>query len=265
MTYSPVEEPPKNPQNEISNSPPPTQQQPARIPVELPVQRPVVTYVILGVTIIFYLMQVLSDLLLGVDYLAYFGMKINEFIQLGQVWRLFTPMLLHGSPLHIGFNMYALYSIGRSLERYYGHFRFILLYIVAGFAGNVVSFLFTTAPSLGASTAIFGLIAAEGVFIFNNRSLFGKQQSQRMLSNIGMIILINLMLGTSASIDNMGHLGGLLGGLAYSWLAGPLLQLRQDAFSFRLEDKRSPSQAWISAFGVIAIFSIAVIANILFL
>lgn len=265
MTYSPIEEPPENPYKDAPAGLPPTQQPPIRVPVELPVQRPTVTYLILGVTIIVYLFQVLSELFLGVDYPSYFGMKINQFIQLGQVWRLFTPMLLHGSPLHIAFNMYALFSIGRSLERYYGHLRFTLLYIVAGFAGNVVSFLFTTAPSLGASTAIFGLIAAEGVFIYNNRSLFGRQQSQRMLSNIGMIILINLMLGTSPGIDNMGHLGGLIGGLAYSWLAGPLLQLHQDAFSFRLQDKRLPSQTWISAVGIIAIFSIAVIANMLFL
>ena len=261
MTYSPIQEQPENPQNDSTANQP----LPSRIPVELPVQRPLVTYAILGITIVVYLLQVLSDLLLGADYPAYYGMKINEFIQMGQIWRLFTPLLLHGSPLHIAFNMYALYSIGRSLERYYGHIRFLLLYLVAGFAGNVVSFLFTSANSLGASTAIFGIIAAEGVFIYNNRSLFGKQQSQRMLSNIGMIILINLMLGTSASIDNMGHLGGLIGGFAYSWLAGPILQIHQNAYSFRLLDKRPVSQAWISAFGVVAIFSIAVIANILFL
>ena len=267
MTFSPMDENSENSQMDgsVNQQPPAQQPQPVRIPVEFPAQRPVVTYAILVVTTVFFLLQMLSGLLFGVDYPANLGMKVNQFIRMGQVWRLFTPLLLHGSLVHIGFNMYALYSIGRSLERYYGHMRFFLLYIVAGFAGNVLSFLFTTANSLGASTAIFGLIAAEGVFILQNRSLFGKQQSQRMLSNIGMIIVINLMLGTSASIDNMGHLGGLIGGLAYAWLAGPILHVHQSAFRLQLEDNRPASQIWVSAVGVMAIFSIAVIANILLL
>jgi rhomboid protease GluP len=89
------------------------------------------------------------------------------------LWRLFTPLLLHGSIAHIGFNMYALFIIGPGLERYYGHLRFLVLYLLAGFAGNVFSFLFTPALSVGASTAIFGLVAAQGVFLYRHRQLFG--------------------------------------------------------------------------------------------
>ncbi len=97
----------------------------------------------------------LSENLLGTDILLLYGAKINELISQGQFWRLLTPMLLHGSMLHIVFNMYALYVIGPGLEVHYGHLRFLMLYLLAGFAGNVVSFTLTPSPP-GASTAIFG-------------------------------------------------------------------------------------------------------------
>ena len=84
------------------------------------------------------------------------GAKVNELILAGQVWRLITPILLHASILHIGFNMYALFVIGPQLERFYGHGRFLLLYLIAGFTGNVLSFVLSPNPSLGASTSVLG-------------------------------------------------------------------------------------------------------------
>ncbi len=96
-----------------------------------------------------YLGQCLGQFILGVDVLANLGAKINQAIIAGQLWRLITPIFLHASPsniqvslLHIGFNMYALFILGPSLERYYGRSRFLLLYFVSGVAGNVVSFYF---------------------------------------------------------------------------------------------------------------------------
>src|SRR5258706_14469805 len=101
-------------------------------------------------------------------------MKINQAIMAGQLWRLLTPMFLHDDTfiLHIGFNMYALVIIGSDLERRFGDWRYLLLYALAGFAGNVFSFLLSPAPSLGASTAIFGLFAAQMVFLYRNCTLF---------------------------------------------------------------------------------------------
>jgi rhomboid protease GluP len=111
---------------------------------------------------------------LGFDVPAALGMKVNELIIHGQIWRLITPVLLHGSILHLGFNMYALYILGPGLERFYGHWRFLTLYLLAGFAGNVMSFIFSPNPSLGASTAIFGLLGAQGVFLYHNRGIYGR-------------------------------------------------------------------------------------------
>ncbi|HSO27260.1 MAG TPA: rhomboid family intramembrane serine protease, partial [Anaerolineales bacterium] len=70
---------------------------------------PTVSYLLLGITVIVFVLQTASQLQLGRDWVAAFGLKVNELIIAGQYWRLFTPMFLHGSILHIGFNMYALY------------------------------------------------------------------------------------------------------------------------------------------------------------
>jgi hypothetical protein len=110
-------------------------------------QGPFVVYTLLGITFAVYLLQMASQFALGVDYPAAIGMKVNPQIVNGELWRLITPMFLHGSILHIGFNMYALYVLGPGLERHYGHWRFLGLYALSGFAGNVMSFLFSSAPS----------------------------------------------------------------------------------------------------------------------
>jgi rhomboid protease GluP len=180
-----------------------------------------ISYYIIAITVAFFLLQQLSKMLFGYDFPLLYGAKINEFILKGEIWRLVTPLLLHGSILHIAFNMYALYSVGPGLERRYGPISFITLYLIGGLWGNTASFLFSANPSLGASTAIFGLIAAQGVYIYKNRFLLG-QAAQPLLVNVVVVIVINLLFGLSTSgIDNWGHLGGLLGGLFYAWFAGP--------------------------------------------
>lgn len=183
--------------------------------------------IIVAITVGFYLLQNLSKTLIGFDVLISLGAKINQFIFEGELWRLLTPVLLHGSILHLGFNMYALYSIGPVLERIYGGKSFIALYLIGALWGNTFSFLLTPNPSLGASTAIFGLIAAQGVYIYKNRLILG-QSARPMLMNIGMLILVNLMLGLSPGIDNWGHLGGLFGGFVFAWFAGPSMEIQEN-------------------------------------
>lgn len=215
--------------------------------------KPLVTYTLMGITITVYLLQIATEYLLGTDIPAALGMKVNVLIIQGQLWRLFTPMFLHGSLLHIGFNMYALYVIGVGLERFYGRGRYLALYLLSGFAGNVVSFLFSAAPSLGASTAVFGLLGAEGVFFYQNRVLFGSM-ARRSLTNLVTIALINFVIGLSPGIDNWGHLGGLIGGAMYAWFAGPLYQ-RSDLYS-GVSDQRGSEEALRAGILVGGVFAV---------
>lgn len=238
-----------NPPQEVYTPPP----LPQTVPVSMPDSPPVVTYVILGTTVFIYLLQMLSNYVLGGDILIQWGAKANEYIRAGQLWRFFTPMLLHGSLLHIGFNMYALIAFGGGLERRYGHGRFLLLYILGGFAGSVFSFLFSTAYSIGASGAIFGLIGAEGIFLYQNRKLFGSRV-KNALNNVIFVVAINLFLGLQPGIDNWGHVGGLVGGLIFAWFAGPRWHVEGIYPNLHVADEREPRDVILAASVVALIF-----------
>ena len=233
--------------------------EPANPPPPLPrrvIFRPYVTFVLIAICVVLFLLQMLSQFLFsGDDYLYYFGGKINEFILAGQLWRLFTPMFLHGSIIHIGFNMYALYNLGPGLELHYGRWRYLGLFLLSGFAGNVFSFMFSENPSLGSSTAIFGLLGAEGVFLYQNRALFG-EVARRALIQLASIAAINLVIGLSPGIDNWGHIGGLVGGTLFAWFAGPLLR-RDGLFPpYRLIDGRDLREVILAGTGVSLMFVI---------
>ena len=85
------------------------------------------SYVLIALSITFFGLQNITEWLFGYDLLLLYGAKINQFILQGEIWRFLTPVFLHGSIVHLSFNMYALYSIGPSLERKYGRISFILL------------------------------------------------------------------------------------------------------------------------------------------
>ncbi len=233
---------------------PPPQENPQPIPVEpprqqvvweVPVRIPWVSYTLLGLTTLIFLLQLATQSLLGYDLPAAVGAKVNELIVAGQYWRLFTPVFLHANFMHFGFNMYALFVLGPGLERLYGHERFIYLYFLGALAGNTFSFLFSPNPSLGASTAIFALLAGQVVYIYQNRKIY--RNSRAMLTNVLVILGINLLFSLSGIVDFWGHMGGLVGGLAFSWMAGPLWQVRETPTGRIVVDTRSIQKSRIVA------------------
>lgn len=226
-------------------------QQMVRVP--MPQSAPYVTYTIIAITVIFYILQLVSESTLGTDILVLYGARINEAILAGELWRFITPALLHGSVPHIAFNMYALFSFGTGLERHFGHGRFFLLYVLGAFTGNVASFLFSTGYSVGASTAVFGLLGAEAIFLYQNRKLFAGQFG-RAIQNVIFIAAINLFLGLQPGIDNWGHIGGLLGGLMFTWFAGPMWEVEGIAPALRLVDARPSREVIVGAATVVLIF-----------
>lgn len=252
---------PNDPNGPQSHDPQPLAQiRPTRAWVRLPERAPVVTYILLGLTVLVFLLQMATQdpgLVAGNvrcgDLAACYGMKINSFIEAGEYWRLITPVLLHASILHIGFNMYALYMLGPELERHFGHLSFLLLYLLSGFSGVVLSFLLTESASLGASTAIFGLLGAEGVFVYRNQKLFGRR-AQAMLRNIVQIAAINLLIGLTPGIDNWGHVGGLVGGGLFAFIAAPVYAVEGAEGEFQLANRTPPERVWLAAGAVFVIF-----------
>lgn len=131
----------------------------------------------------------------------------------GEWWRLITAMFLHYGVLHLLMNMYALWILGRELEASLGRVRYIGLYLLAGLGGNVASYLFDPQSiSVGASTAVFGLMAA--IFVILKRL-------NRSVAPIAPIIVINLVFTfVISNVSVAGHLGGLIvGALAAGVLA----------------------------------------------
>ena len=252
MTHQP---PNTNSSPPTNTTPPAPRITPQRIAVPLPKKKPIATYAIMAVTVMIYFLQIGTEYLFKIDLPAALGMKVNELIARGQIWRLITPVFLHGSVLHIGFNMYALYLFGPGLERYYGKLKFAALYFISGFGGNVFSMMFSTMPSLGSSTAIFGLIGAQGVFIHHNRKMLGSNAT-RALTSLISVAVINLIIGMSPNIDNWGHIGGLLGGTLFAWYAGPLLSLEGIYLDIHISNHRQNSEVWLTALALIAFFVI---------
>ena len=250
----------QGPQSPLASRPPEPVSPPQAVRIALPTLVPMATYVILGFTVFVYLMQMASVAVFGyagnqVDWLEVYGARFNVAIRAGELWRFITPVFLHASMMHIFFNMYALFAIGSFLERHFGHKRFVLLYFLGAFSGNVFSFLFTgeNGYSVGASTAVFGLVAAEVVFFYQNRKLFGSQAKQA-IGNAVVIIVINLVIGLTPGIDNWGHVGGLLGGAMFAWFAGPRWEVAGISPDFHLQDQRESREIILGTVMVIIVF-----------
>ena len=132
----------------------------------------------------------------------------------GEWYRLFTPMLIHGSILHLGLNSYVLYAFGPNVEQAFGTPRFVLMYVLAGFMGSAFSFAIPPDQgSLGASGAIFGLAGVLLVYLYRRRR---SQFINQYLRSITFFIVANLVLGVTllaGVVDNWAHFGGLIGGV----------------------------------------------------
>lgn len=143
----------------------------------------------------------------------------------GEFYRLLTAMFLHGSLGHIFFNMYALYVIGGQVEPIFGRVRFLLIYLLGGLSGSVLSLVLggIAAFSVGASGAVFAIFAAEAVHLYQHRAVYARVRAR--LQHMGMLIAINLVIGflPGSRIDNWGHIGGMLGGALLAWRIAPRL------------------------------------------
>jgi membrane associated rhomboid family serine protease len=157
-----------------------------------------------------YLLQVLSKSLIGPNWAVFmFGLH-PPAVANGDWWRLITATFLHGSLLHLGFNMLALWILGTQVENYLGSKKFLLLYFVSAIGGSLASFYFSPPAtfSIGASGAIFGLM---GAYIVIGKKL------RADVSQIMVLLLINVVLGfTVSGIDWRAHLGGLVAGVVFT-------------------------------------------------
>ncbi|NFG25358.1 rhomboid family intramembrane serine protease [Clostridium botulinum] len=172
------------------------------------------TLILIAINVIVFLLTVFisrSILTIDTNVLLNFGAKYNPLIYQGEVWRLVTCAFLHVGITHLLFNMYALYILGPQVEKIFGIKKYLIIYFVSAITSSSLGVaLNKNTISVGASGAIFGLLGAILVFSIKQRH---KIEKEYILNLIGVIIL-NLLIGFNISnIDNLGHIGGFLGGI----------------------------------------------------
>jgi rhomboid protease GluP len=180
--------------------------------------QPVVTYAILAVTSIISIMTLVGGMIELEDVLL---LDKGAMYLHGEYWRLLTVALVHGSIIHLMFNMYALWIIGPIVESLYGPWRFVALYLICIAAGSAASFAMSPNPAVGASGGVFGLFGALLVADRVHKPALTRN-ARNLTMQIGMLIGINLVIGVAIpGIDNAAHIGGLLAGAALGFLMVP--------------------------------------------
>lgn len=171
--------------------------------------------IIIGVNIIvFALMEIFGDTD-NITFMLKCGAAYTPWILDGQWYRLFTSMFLHFGVSHLLNNMVLLLFLGDMLEEAAGKWRYLLIYLGGGLAGNIVSLLMDyrtgeMVVSAGASGAVFAVIGGIFVILIKQR---GKVENLT-LPRLVFVIFLSIYHGfQSTGIDNAAHIGGLLGGI----------------------------------------------------
>lgn len=181
-------------------------------------KQPIVTYIIMAICIILFILMELSGGSTNSQTLLKYGANLDVLVKNGEYYRLFTCIFLHIGIMHLLCNMYSLYIIGREVENLFGKIKYIIIFILSGIFGSIMSLAFThNTISAGASGAIFGLLGALLYFGMHYRTYLGETIKRSIIP----IIVVNLIIGFFAEgIDLAAHIGGLVGGVLVAMMVG---------------------------------------------
>ena len=181
-------------------------------------KQPIVTYIIIAICIILFILMELSGGSTNSQVLLKYGANLDVLVKNGEYYRLFTCIFLHIGIMHLLCNLYSLYVIGREVENLFGKVKYIIIFILSGIFGSIMSLAFThNTISAGASGAIFGLLGALLYFGMHYRTYLGEAIKRSIIP----IIVVNLIIGFFAEgIDLAAHIGGLVGGVLVAMMVG---------------------------------------------
>jgi membrane associated rhomboid family serine protease/tetratricopeptide (TPR) repeat protein len=140
----------------------------------------------------------------------------------GEWWRALTSMFLHAGPLHLAFNLWAFWSVGKITERIFGNMAFLALYLLSGIGGSLASLAWSPlSVGVGASGAIFGVYGALLAFVALHRGVLPTAYLAGQRNSILGFIGYNVVFGLSQkNTDMAAHIGGLVTGMAAGALLG---------------------------------------------
>ncbi len=193
---------------------------------------PVVTRALVGANVLVYLLMGLA----GAGFYKvnpvmaiHWGTNFGPLTMDGQWWRLFTCMFVHFGFLHIFFNMWVLYDIGRMVERFFGGLYFLALYLFSGLAASMSSLLWHSGVnSAGASGAIFGIIGGMLAFLLRKDNDLPLSFMKRYRNVLTLFVAYALIFSfTQHGIDNAAHVGGLVSGFLMGFLLARPLDLER--------------------------------------
>ena len=169
--------------------------------------------------IIFALMYIIGNGSENKATLLKFGANMGMLTKNGDYYRLITCAFLHIGVVHLLCNLYSLFIIGQNIEYFFGKLKFVLIYFYSAITASLFVLIFQSDNTItaGASGAIFGLMGALLYFGYTYRGYIGN----RIISSALTVIAINLAYGfVHPGISNAAHIGGLVGGLAISYMLG---------------------------------------------
>lgn len=133
----------------------------------------------------------------------------------GQYWRVITAAFLHFGIIHLALNMWCLWSLGRLTEKLVGRFTTFAVYVITAVGASILSLSWNPMRvSAGASGAIFGLAGVLIPILYYGKLNLPPESTRRLLGYVVKFAGLNLLYGLKDNIDNMGHLGGFVTGLA---------------------------------------------------
>jgi membrane associated rhomboid family serine protease/Flp pilus assembly protein TadD len=185
------------------------------------------THVLFGANIAVYLAMSLangSPTDFSGQISVHFGANYGPYTLSGDWWRLVTYMFLHGGLMHIFFNMWCLWDLGRLCESLYGRWTYGAIYLITGVAGGLASVGWNPGVlSVGASGAIFGLAGALIASFYLGEFSLPRVAISGTLRSLVVFAVFNIVIGqVIGGVDNACHIGGLVSGLALGALIARL-------------------------------------------
>jgi rhomboid protease GluP len=195
----------------------------ARFAAALRGRYPVVTIALIAACVGLYALAVKWTAASWGETLLAMGANSAPAVRAGELWRLLSSAFLHGSITHLLVNMLAIQSFGGLMEAVLGWRRYLILYAAAALGGSLASALAGTSLSVGASGALWGLMAAGFALVRPHHELFPKRIASQLRQRLVVVLLLNIVISFLPGIDFYAHFGGgLVGfGLAAAGLLTP--------------------------------------------